>query len=119
MDITDSIINYRRSLKRRNYSNYTIRNYMSTLRQFVIWLDEPIEALTHKKLLSFIDYLMAKRLKPKTINCYLDSIRGFYDYLIYEEKLKTQNPVKFFSNSFMYTSVDPRLSKSSNSPGDL
>jgi site-specific recombinase XerD len=94
MDITDSIINYRRSLKRRNYSHCTVRNYMSTLKQFVIWLDEPIEALTHKKLLRFIDYLLAKRLKPKTINCYLDSIRGFYEYLIYEQQLRIQNPVK-------------------------
>jgi site-specific recombinase XerD len=31
---------------------------------------------------------------PKTINCYLDSIRGFYDYLIYDEQLQIQNPVK-------------------------
>ena len=31
---------------------------------------------------------------PKTINCYLDSIRGFYDYLIYDEQLQMQNPVK-------------------------
>ena len=94
MDITDSIINYRRSLKRRNYSKCTVRNYMSTLKQFVIWLDESIETLTHKKLANFIDHLLAKRLKPKTINCYLDSIRGFYDYLIDEQQLKIQNPVK-------------------------
>ena len=94
MDITDSIINYRRSLKRRNYSKCTVRNYMSTLKQFVIWLDEPIETLAHKKLANFIDHLLAKRLKPKTINCYLDSIRGFYDYLIDEQQLKIQNPVK-------------------------
>ena len=48
----------------------------------MIWLDVPIEAVTHKKLGGFIDHLQGKRLKPKTINCYLDSIRGFYDYLI-------------------------------------
>ena len=94
MGITDSIINYRRSLKRRNYSNYTIRNYMNTLRQFVIWLNVPIEKVTHKKLLGFIDHLLAKRLKPKTINCYLDSIRGFYDYLICEQQVTMENPVK-------------------------
>jgi site-specific recombinase XerD len=94
MGITDSIINYRRSLKRRNFSKYTIRNYMGTLKQFVIWLDVPIEAVTHKKLVGFIDHLQKKRLKPKTINCYLDSIRGFYDYLICEEQLQMQNPVK-------------------------
>ena len=94
MGITDSIINYRRSLKRRNYSNNTIRNYMSTLKQFVIWLDVPIESVNHKKLAGFIEHLQRRRLKPKTINCYLDSIRGFYDYLTYEEQLQMQNPVK-------------------------
>ncbi len=94
MDITNSIINYRRSLKRRNYSKYTVRNYMSTLKQFIIWLKIPVEAATHKDLLGFIDHLLAKRLKAKTINCYLDSIRGFYDYLIHDEQLPMQNPVK-------------------------
>lgn len=94
MGITDSIINYRRSLKRRNYSKYTVRNYMSTLKRFVIWLDVPIEAVTHKKLVGFIDHLFEKRLQPKTINCYLNSIHGFYDYLIYEAQLQMQNPVK-------------------------
>jgi len=66
---------------------------MSTLRQFVIWVDVPIEALNHKKLAEFIEHLQRRRLKPKTINCYLDSIRGFYDYLAYEEQLQMQNPV--------------------------
>jgi site-specific recombinase XerD len=94
MGITDSIINYRRALKRRNYSRYTIRNYMSTLKQYIIWLKVPIEAATHNDLVNFIDHLLAKRLKPKTINCYLDSIRGFYDYLIHDEQLQIQNPVK-------------------------
>ena len=94
MAITDAIINYRRFLKRRNYSSYTLRNYMNTLRYFVLWLDVPIEAVTHKKLLAFIDHLLDKRLKPKTINCYLDSIRGFYDYLIHEEEVAITHPVK-------------------------
>jgi len=94
MDITNSIINYRRFLKRRNYSPHTLRTYMSTLKQFVVWLDMPVEAVTHKKLLGFIDYLRSKRLKPKTVNCYLDSIRGFYDYLINEEEVVMSNPVK-------------------------
>ena len=94
MAITDSIINYRRFLKRRNYSKYTLRNYMNTLKYFVLWLDVPIESVTHKKLLAFIDHLLDKRLKPKTINCYLDSIRGFYDYLIHEEDVGVAHPVK-------------------------
>jgi site-specific recombinase XerD len=94
MSLTDSILNYRRSLKRKNYSKYTLRNYMNTLKQFVLWLDVPIEQVTHKTFLAFIDHLLNQRLKPKTINCYLTSIRGFYDYLIHEEGVAVTNPVK-------------------------
>ena len=94
MDITNAIINYRRFLKRKNCSKHTLRNYMSTLKQFVLWVDVPIEQVTHKTVLSFMDHLLDKRLKPKTINCYLNSIRGFYEYLIEEEQLPISHPVK-------------------------
>jgi len=94
MDITNAIINYRRFLKRKNCSKHTLRNYMSTLKQFVLWVDVPIEQVTHKTVLSFMDHLLNKRLKPKTINCYLNSIRGFYEYLIEEEQVPISQPVK-------------------------
>ncbi len=94
MAITDSILNYRRFLKRRNCSSHTIRNYMNTLKHFVLWTNVPIEQATHKTILAFIDHLLDRRLKPKTINCYLDSIRGFYDYLINEEEIAMIHPVK-------------------------
>ena len=88
------ILNYRRFLKRRNYSGHTIKNYMHTLKQFVVWVDVPIEAVTHKKLLAYLDHLLDRGLQPKTINCHLDSIRGFYHYLIEEEQVAMVNPVK-------------------------
>lgn len=94
MAITDALINYRRWLKRRNHSACTVRNYMSTLKGFVLWLDTPIEHATSKNILSFIDHLLDQRLTPKTINCYLDSIRSFYNYLINEEVVDLSHPVK-------------------------
>ncbi len=94
MELTDSIISFRRSLKRKNLSKYTVRDYLSTLRQFVLWLDCPLEKVDRKKLLAFIDHLLDQRLSPKTINCYLDSIRAFYRYLQDEEGLEISNPVK-------------------------
>ena len=94
MDITNAIINYRRFLKRKNCSKHTLRNYMNTLKQFVLWVNVPIEQVTHKTVLSFMDHLLDKRLKPKTINCYLNSIRGFYEYLIEEEQVPITHPVK-------------------------
>lgn len=94
MAITDAIIQYRRFIKRRNYSPHTIRNYMHTLRQFILWVDVPIEQVTHRILLSYIDHLLDRRLSPKTINCHLDSIRGFYNYLIHEERVAMVHPIK-------------------------
>ena len=81
-------------MKRRNYSPRTVRNYMNNLKHFTIWLSVPIETVSNKQIKQFIDFLRAKRLAPKTINCYLQSIRGFYDYLYDEEGIRIPNPVK-------------------------
>jgi site-specific recombinase XerD len=94
MNITDSIINYRRYLKRRNCSASTVRSYLSHLKQFILWLDEPIEHVGQKKITSYVDYLLGKKLAPKTINCHLGSIHSFYDYLLEQEELQITNPVK-------------------------
>jgi len=68
---------------------------MNTLKHFVVWLDVPIEEVDNKKVLHYIDHLLDNRLKPKTINSHLDSIRGFYNYLRDEEKeVPIANPVK-------------------------
>ncbi len=81
-------------MKRRNYSAHTVKNYMNTLKHFVVWLDVPIEEVNHRKLLEYMDYLLDRGLRPKTINCHLDSIRGFYNHLCDEEGVKITNPVK-------------------------
>jgi site-specific recombinase XerD len=67
---------------------------MNTLKHFVLWIAEPIENVTNKEVLAYIDFLLDKRLQPKTINCHLDGIRGFYDFLRSEEDVSMPNPVK-------------------------
>ena len=94
MDITNSIINYRHFLKRKNCAKGTIKNYMNSLKNFAIWIDLPIEEVTNQHIQAYIDCLLDKRLRPKTINNNLDSIRGFYNYLQNEEKAVSSNPVK-------------------------
>jgi len=88
------IINYRRYLKRRNFSHHTLKTYLNKLRQFVLWVDVPLEHVCYDKINAYIDYLMAKRLRPETINCHLKSIRRFYSYLRDEEQVAISNPVK-------------------------
>jgi site-specific recombinase XerD len=94
MQITNVIINYRRYLKRRNYSRHTIKYYMNILKQFVIWLDVPLQQATDDKINAYIDYLQQKRMQPASINCYLAIIRVFYNYLRYDEKIKMVNPIR-------------------------
>ena len=36
---TTELIRYRRSLKRRNYSVHTVKNYITILENFSSWLD--------------------------------------------------------------------------------
>ncbi|MGZ6238097.1 MAG: tyrosine-type recombinase/integrase [Syntrophales bacterium] len=94
MAITDAIIRYRRFLKRRNVSPNTVKNYLHGLRHFVLWLDVPIEDVTYRKIGEYTDCLLGRRLRPKTINCYLNAVCQFYHYLSEEECLQVVNPVR-------------------------
>jgi site-specific recombinase XerD len=94
MNLTNVIINYRRYLKRRNYSHHTLKTYLNKLRQFVLWVDVPIEHVNYQKIIAYIDYLLDRRLRPETINCHLKSIRRFYSYLRDEKQIAISNPVR-------------------------
>ena len=94
MDLMHSIIEYRRHLKRRNYSSHTIINYMSSIKLFILWLDVPVEVVTYDKISGYIDYLLDKRMHPQSINSNLYRIRGFYDFLHYEKRMPIKNPVR-------------------------
>jgi len=94
MDVTNAVINFRRHLKRKNYSLHTVRNYLNMLQHYIRWLDIPVEAATPESIAGYIDYLMDNHLHPKTINCHLSCIRIFYDYVHYEEKINVINPVR-------------------------
>ena len=94
MQMTHVIINFRRHLKRRNFSPHTVKYYLSIIKQYVIWLDVPLEQAAVEKVDAYIDYLHRKRMHPASINLYLVIIRVFYDYLRYEERVDLTNPVK-------------------------
>jgi site-specific recombinase XerD len=94
MEITDSIVNFRRFLKRRNLSAHTIKNYLNSLAHFVVWINVPIEDVCREDIGAYIDHLMDKSLKAETINAHLNRIRQYYQYLIEHEQLTMVNPVK-------------------------
>lgn len=94
MGLTDLIDRYRRSLKRRNCSAHTLRNYLNILGRFNAWLQVPLQQTTPRETDAYMDHLLRNRKKPKTINCHFSCIHAFYDYLIEDEKMTLTNPVK-------------------------
>jgi site-specific recombinase XerD len=67
---------------------------MNMIKHFVVWVDVPVEEVTHATVSRYIDYLMKKRMAPKTVNCHLDGIRQFYHYLKEEEDRVIINPIR-------------------------
>ena len=87
------LVRYQRSLKRKNYSAHTVKNYVNILDHFTRWLTISLSEVTHKEIGGYVDYLLRKRRTPKTITCHLQTIRLFFDYLMNEEGRKMVNPV--------------------------
>ena len=54
----------------------------------------PLEGVTYRTVSGYIDYLMRKRLTPKTINCHVNRISQFYHYLREEENVALVHPVR-------------------------
>ena len=94
MGPTELIDRYRRSLKRRNCSAHTLRNYLNILGRFHAWLQVPLERATPKETDAYMEHLLRNRKKPKTINCHFSCIHAFYEYLIEDEQMTLTNPVK-------------------------
>jgi len=87
------LIQYRRALKRKNYSPHTLKGYLNVLDHFVRWVPVPLEEVTSKEVGLYLDHLLQKKRTPKTITCHLQTIRLFFEYLIQEEGIPTANPV--------------------------
>lgn len=90
---TTELIRYRRALKRKNYSAHTLKSYMSILDHFMRRLTVPLLEVTRKEIGLYVDDLIRKRRRPKTIRCHLQTIRLFFDYLINEEGRSMVNPI--------------------------
>ena len=93
----ETIERYRRSLKRKNFSAHTIKNYVHRIHMFTLWLRVPLDHATRQEIGSYVDHLLQKKLSPKTITCHLQTIRLFYEYLIDEEGMACENPVRKIS----------------------
>jgi site-specific recombinase XerD len=94
MEITER---YRTSLKRKNCSPLTIKNYMNRIAYFTSWLRGSLCEVTRREIGVYVDHLLQKHLTPNTITCHLHTLHIFFDYLIDEEGTSIDNPVRKFS----------------------
>jgi site-specific recombinase XerD len=93
MNLTESILNYKRYLKRKNFSTQSTKSYLSRLEHYLVWLPVPVEIATKTHVKMYLDLLLENGLAPKTINERLVAIRSFYLYLAKEEGKMITNPV--------------------------
>jgi site-specific recombinase XerD len=93
MNLTESILNYKRYLKRKNFSTQSTKSYLSRLEHYLVWLPVPVEIATKTHVKKYLDLLLENGLAPKTINERLVAIRSFYLYLAKEEGKMITNPV--------------------------
>ena len=93
MYLTESVLNYRRYLKRKNYSPHTVKNYLHRLQRFFTWLAVPLEMARPENVNCYIDFLLGQQLSAHTINGHLVVIRMFYDYLKDEGEVQIDNPI--------------------------
>ena len=93
----ESTERYRTSLKRKNCSPCTIKNYMNRIEQFAQWVRIPLTKVTRREIGFYVDYLLRKHLTPNTITCHLQTLHLFFEYVIDEEGMSMDNPVRKFS----------------------
>ena len=94
MDSMEMIMKFSTFMKRRSYSNDTIKSYTNNIKCFCKWLDIQIDKVISEDVYEYLGYLHNRKLNPKSINSYLTALRKFFDFLYYEEKIKILNPVK-------------------------
>ena len=84
---------YLASLRRRNFSPVTIRDYGYCLRRFERSCGARLDEMTRADVAAFIDGLLDAGLSAKTVNNYLNAVRGFYEYMIEERDWCREEPV--------------------------
>lgn len=90
----EGLNSFRRYLERRNFSGYTVRNYLHAVTDFVQEGRKDPPVVSFRDVARFVEGLQAKGLAAKTINCKLSAVRQFYDYLHHDHVPGLLNPVR-------------------------
>lgn len=93
MDKEKDFENY---LIKQEYSNSTVREHIANIRRVEQWKKENdyrADALSYNELMSYINHLKGRKVKPQSINIRLQSITIYYEYLKEYENI-TSNPAR-------------------------
>jgi site-specific recombinase XerD len=71
------------------------------------WLTVPLREVTRKEIGVYVDHLLQRGRRPKTIMCHLQTIRLFFDYLTDEEGIAMVNPVTRISKKKALAKIAP------------
>ena len=95
------IIDFIKYLKyQKNYSDYTCKNYYEDLKEYNSFLNiEHIKynEINYKLCLNYLSYLNNNKNSKSTISRKLSSLRTFYKYLVFQNKVKN-NPFLLVSS---------------------
>ena len=78
------MLDFKNYLTEKSYSNSTITETVSNVKQFLAYCttsDISPESVSFQTVLSFIDALQGRGVKPQSVNARLVNIRKYYDYL--------------------------------------
>ncbi len=82
----------------KNFSEHTIRAYVSDVSTFLLWLDkEDILSVTNKKFTDFLRFIQNIKYEKSTVARKIASIRSFYHFLYIKEKI-SYNPIDNISS---------------------
>lgn len=85
----------------KNYSHFTITNYMDDLEQFISFLNElnikTLNDVEYQDIRLYINHMHEQGYQNKTISRHISSIRSFFKYLKKENKIK-ENPTILINN---------------------
>lgn len=77
----------------KNYSEHTIKGYISDIISFALWLNADCLSADLEKLREYLHFIQKFNYKKTTVLRKIASIRSFYKYL-YREQLLTNNPAE-------------------------
>ena len=86
--------NFENYLQQQQYSRTSIKEYIRTANEFIIWLETEnldVKQTAYTDVMAYIKHLQNKGVKPNSINTRLNSLRIYFNYLIQIKQL-SKNP---------------------------